>query len=149
MDSTDPNVSGLLTHRETADERVTGILDGATANGIVIAHVTQGALAASVFTRILAPLVQASSALLAVRVHQTLGPTAGRSSEISGETGAGGLLAKLTADAIGPTRRGLAGFHAFCRNVIAELLINSEWVFNCCRGLFRGAGTHFVQVCRG
>lgn len=97
------HIDGLLTHGETADEWITGILCGATANGIMVSYVTQRALTAHVFTRVLTAFVHASSALFAVRVHQTFGSTAGWSSKISRETGTRSLFAKLAANAVRST----------------------------------------------
>lgn len=121
-DSTDRNTHGLLTHGETADERVTGILCGATANGIMISHVTQRSLTTNVFTRVLAAFVHASSTLFAVGIHQTFGSTAGWSSKVSRETGTRSLFAKFATNAVRSTGRGFTGFHAFYRNVTHKVI---------------------------
>lgn len=105
----------LLTYGEAIDERVAGVLIGTPANGIVVAHDAQRVRAARVLAGVTAPRVHAGFALLAVGADEALGPAARRDSEVTGQARAGGLFAEFSADAVGSTGRGFAGFHARCR----------------------------------
>lgn len=92
------------------------MLGGTPANGVVISHDAQCALAASILARIATSRVHASFALLAVGVNETFGSAARRDTKVTGQTRAGCLLAKFTADAVGSTGRGLAGLNARYRD---------------------------------
>lgn len=105
---------GLTWDGETSGERVSCETLATATNRTVVDHLAAGVETARPWARINTLLIQACSVLGAFRAHHTLGSTARRTTDVTGQAGAHALSVDLLTLTVGPTRGWVARISGVC-----------------------------------